>query len=372
MFNVQERTMFLCKHGSHAYALNTPESDIDLRGIVVEPIDYVVGIAKSFEQAENVDFSSITGLDKELCKDTTIFGLRKFAKLAMDANPNALEILFVEEEDRYIWKNTAAELLLDNRDLFLSKKAYNCFTGYSRGQFRRLQNHRQWIINPPSPPPTREEYGLPSMPIIPSDQLKAAFAAIEKKLEYWNFSDMSEFDNAQRIAFSEVMAEILSEIQIGADAKWKAAGRILGYDDNFMYLLDKERSHNGLKQHYTQYLNWQKTRNPARYKMEVECRVDLKHASHLIRLYLEVIDILDGKGLILKRPKEERELLMAFKTGKFGKQSYEKLLEWKELLEAKCETSNLNSKLPKQADVPMLDDIVRAIYLSSWRKDGAI
>lgn len=366
MFDVVNNTIYLCKHGSHAYGLNTESSDIDLRGILIEPIDSVLSCQNNFEQAEKIDFSLITGLNNELCADTTIFGLRKFIRLAVEANPNVLELLFVEENERYIWNNRWSDKLLSIRDDFLSQKAYYTFKGYSAHQFRRLQNHRQWIVNPPSPPPTREEYGLPVMPLIPSDQLKAAFAAINKKLETWNFADMSGLDNAARVSMIETQAEILAEIQIGSDEKWKAAGRILSYDDNFMYLLDRERTYNGLKMQFAQFVNWQKTRNPARYATEVACLCDTKHASHLLRLYMEVLDVLNGNGLILKRPKEERELLLAFKTGKFGKSSFDKMMEYKEDLEKKVDLAFKNTKLPKTANVAKIDQIMREMYLQYW------
>lgn len=79
-FEIQDKIILLCKHGSHAYGLDTPESDLDLRGIAIELIEFVVGFAHSFEQTENVKYPGF-----ESSNDCTVFGLRKFAKLAADA-----------------------------------------------------------------------------------------------------------------------------------------------------------------------------------------------------------------------------------------------------------------------------------------------
>lgn len=361
---IQERTILLCKHGSHCYGLETPESDLDLRGVLIEPIEFVISFSKNFEQTENVKFKGF-----EDSNDCTIFGLRKFAKLAADANPNVIEILFVEPSE-IIHKNEFGDRLLEMRDLFLTRKAFHTFGGYASGQLKRLENHRQWIISPPSPPPSREEFGLPGSPKISADQMKAAHAAINKKLDQWNFKDMSDFDRAERIEFINSMSEVVEEMKMGRDEQFIAAGKVLGFDTNFLVLLDRERLHNNLSQQYKQYENWQKTRNKKRYETEVACLCDTKHASHLIRLYLEVIDLLDGKGLILKRPKEERQLLLDIKTGKWGKETYNKVKELQLSFESKMNESMSNSKLPYGPDINKIDELVREMYLSYWKKEG--
>lgn len=362
MFNIQDRTILLCKHGSHAYGLSTPESDLDLRGVCIEPIEYIVGFANSFEQAENVKYPGY-----EDSNDCTIFSLLKFAKLAADANPNVIEILFVEDEE-VILKDHNGQFLIQNRDLFLTKKAFHTFGGYAKGQLKRLENHRQWIVSPPNPPPTREEFGLPSTPVIPADQLKAAFAAITKKLDQWNLKDMTDMDRADRIEFINAMAEIIAEMNLGANETWNSAGKVLGFDTNFLLMLDKERTFNGIKQHFSQYENWLKTRNKKRFETEEKCLCDTKHASHLIRLYMECIDVLKGNGLILKRPKEERDLLLDIKTGKWGKETYSKIIEMKDRLDKDLNTAFEKSTLPNKPDLQKIDEIVRQIYLDFWMK----
>ena len=43
--------ILLVTHGSHAYGLNTPTSDLDIKGIAIPPREYFLGFANSFEQA---------------------------------------------------------------------------------------------------------------------------------------------------------------------------------------------------------------------------------------------------------------------------------------------------------------------------------
>jgi predicted nucleotidyltransferase len=42
-FPYKERTIFLTLTGSHAYGLSTPESDIDLRGVLIPPKNISLG-----------------------------------------------------------------------------------------------------------------------------------------------------------------------------------------------------------------------------------------------------------------------------------------------------------------------------------------
>lgn len=128
---VDKNTIYKTVVGSTAYGTNTPESDIDLKGICVPPLAYYFG-TRTFEQQE---FSA----------DHTIFSLRKFVQLAQDANPNILEMLYTREEDvvvNTIW----GESLRANRDMFLSKKARHTFGGYAHAQLQRIKGHRRWIM----------------------------------------------------------------------------------------------------------------------------------------------------------------------------------------------------------------------------------
>jgi len=80
-FDVEKRTILKVKHGSHAYGLNTPESDIDYRGVCIEPFDHTVSVENNFEQLEE-------HVSKGFPVDSTIFGLFKFIRLAIPSNPN--------------------------------------------------------------------------------------------------------------------------------------------------------------------------------------------------------------------------------------------------------------------------------------------
>ena len=54
--------------------------------------------------------------------DTVIYSFNKMVKLLLECNPNTCEILGLDH-DQYLIKSRLGQELLDNRNLFLSKRA---------------------------------------------------------------------------------------------------------------------------------------------------------------------------------------------------------------------------------------------------------
>lgn len=346
-FNVKDRTIYLAIHGSQAYGLATESSDVDVKGICIEPKNYYLGNLNNFQQEELM-------VNKGHPEDSVIYSIRKFFKLATDCNPNIIEVLFVDEEhirkiDRF------GEKIRENRDLFISKKALHTFSGYAHAQIKRIKSHRKWLISPPTHLPTREEFGLLPQPVIPSQQLKAVEANITKKLDMWNFKELEDVDASTRLLIIESVTSFLSEIQVTADVKWKCAARSLQIEDNFIEILDKERHYRSSVTEWNQYQNWLKNRNPARAEQERKFGYDLKHASHCLRLMRMAEEILSGKGVIVKRP--DREELLAVKM--HGSMSYDALLEETERLSESCrQLYQNNNTLPNKPPLNKIEKLL--------------
>lgn len=290
-----ERTIYLCRAGSQAYGTNTPTSDLDVRGIAVPPKEYFLGYAKVFEQAE------IKG-----DPDVVVYDIRKFLKLAADANPNVIELLFTDPSDWF--KSTPAfEKLYENRYAFLSKKAKHTFSGYAVAQLKRMRSHRGYLLNPPTHKPTREEYGL-----------NVGQRAV-------NRDEMGAFD------------KLISEGQHE-------------FDESVMVVLQKEKAyHNALVQ-WNQYENWKATRNPIRAALEDKMGYDGKNALHLVRLTRECREILTTGDFQVKRP--DAQELLDIRNGAW---TYEQLVEWMETQDRELEELCKASTLPHTADLKKLE-----------------
>ena len=71
--------------------------------------------------------------------DTVIYSFNKMINLLLSCNPNTIELLGLSP-DNYLYLNDIGQMLLDNKRLFLSKRAIQSFGGYADAQLRRLQN----------------------------------------------------------------------------------------------------------------------------------------------------------------------------------------------------------------------------------------
>lgn len=141
-----ENIMFLCFGGSIAYGLNTPTSDVDLRGVTA-PIGRDFFYPKKLRHPNDtgkpeLKFNAGFGFEEyELHDgehDACIYGFDKYFRLVSDCNPNTIELLGCRPE-HYAHVSETGEMLIANRKIFLSKKAYDKFSGYSRKQFYRLK-----------------------------------------------------------------------------------------------------------------------------------------------------------------------------------------------------------------------------------------
>lgn len=334
------RTLFLTAHGSHAYGTSLPTSDHDYKGFTVPPREYWLGYLKKFEQAE---FKGDP--------DMTVYSIQKFFKLAADCNPSIIEVLFTDPADHVIVTPTGQHVL-DHKDLFLSKKAKFTFSGYATSQLKKIETHRKWLLNPPKAAPTRADFGLPERTAIPADQLATAEAMISKQIAQWRLP-LEGLDDAQRIGVQDAFSQSLAKLQIGEQGLEVISGRMLGFSDNFLELLDKERHYKAKMEEWRSYQNWLATRNAKRSELEARFGYDTKHGMHLMRLMRMGVEILEQGKVYVRRP--DAEELLAIRGGAW---SYEKLREEADRLEAKMGELYRTSTLPHTPDHRELDKLL--------------
>lgn len=321
-----EHCLFRFISGSHAYGMNTAESDEDHRGVFMAPI------GKSFDlfqtsfvgsgtigqhlksaieaidsgrsdvarehvrialEPDNGDLMTTIGTVHSEESDEELHELRKFFKLAAESNPNIIEYLYV---DRLITHSTPAwEKIRANRHMFLSKKTRWTFAEYAIAQMNRIKMHRGYLLNPPNGKPQRHDYGLSDEPEIPKEYYGGLLSVPNSMVT----SGLQEIVRKE-LAYREALN------------RWRA------------------------------YENWRKHRNQKRAEMEAKFGLDTKHASHLVRLARMGKEILSTGQVIIYRP--DREELMAIRKGAW---SYEKVEEF---------AKNINSGLDElYAKSPLRD-----------------
>jgi len=120
---VDRCTVFSTVVGSIAYGTNTPESDIDIKGIFVYPTEKILSLNKGKETINRNN------------PDIEYHEVEKFIRLASKCNPTILEMLYL---DKYSIVEPEAKLLIDNRSSFLSVTIYKSYGGYALSQAKKL------------------------------------------------------------------------------------------------------------------------------------------------------------------------------------------------------------------------------------------
>jgi uncharacterized protein len=122
--------------GSEVFGTSLSDhGDRDEMGICVEPPEYVCGL-KTFEQyIERTQPEGVRSGPGDL--DRTIYGLRKWMRLATSGNPTVLLPLFVRDE-HLIVRTELGDELRGLAPAILSRQAGDRFAGYLQAQRERL------------------------------------------------------------------------------------------------------------------------------------------------------------------------------------------------------------------------------------------
>ena len=110
--------------GSHAYGMAHAESDVDYRGCYVAPTREFFGLHKPKETYDRHD------------PDVAMHEIGKTLWLASKGNPTVLELFFYSE---YAVRAPVGDLLIANRDLFITERIRSTHIGYAFEQFNRLK-----------------------------------------------------------------------------------------------------------------------------------------------------------------------------------------------------------------------------------------
>jgi predicted nucleotidyltransferase len=296
--------------GSYSYGTNNENSDIDVRGIALNSKSDLIGMTE-FEQY--VDDAT----------DTTIYSFRKMVNLLLNCNPNTIELLGLKQE-HYLFLNEIGQELLDNRELFLSKRAIHSFGGYADAQLRRLQNA---LARDAYPQSEKEQHIFNSV----------KNAMYDFRQRYESFEDGSVKLYIDQAKNKDFETEIFMDIHLNhyplRDYKsmWMEMNNIVkDYDKLGKRNRKKDDNH----------LN--------------------KHAMHLVRLFMMAIDILE-KGEINTYREKEQDLLVSIRNGKYQKEDGTFCEEFYELVaeyEKKLDYAAAHTTLPEEPDRKRVEEFV--------------
>jgi len=364
---VEEHTIFECIVGSQAYGINNQFSDTDYAGVMIPGKDYFLGLKK---------FDQFQGYPEQ---DKTIYDIRKALDLISDSNPNMLDLLYIPE--RCIIKITPFwQKVIENRALFLSKKAKFTFSGYAIAQINRIKTHRKFLLSPPKSKPERSSFGLPEIPMFPTSQIKAVCYA---SLELIRPEDKERFTWELDKIYADYLVPhfanfIIPEERILA-MEWLQVGLksqlntflSLGAQyvkDEYLEEAKKELSYYNAMQEFRQYMEWKKGRNEKRAEIEAKFFYDTKHAAHNVRLLRMGAEALKTGTIFVDRTNIDAEELKAIRAGAW---SFEQLEEYAKNMDEELNRLYEESTLQKTPQREKISDLCVEIvdeYFDCWRK----
>ncbi|MES2981028.1 MAG: nucleotidyltransferase domain-containing protein [Verrucomicrobiota bacterium] len=326
--------------GSHAYGTQTPQSDIDLRGVFIAPDSFHA----SMEMVEQV------ADDKN---DEVYFELTRFFQLLEKNNPGALEILY-SPPDCIRYKHPAFDLI-DPR-LFLSKLCEKSFSGYAEMQIKKARGLNKKMVNPQ--PEQRKHfrefcYVLEAQGSVSLGSWLERMGMNEKNCglvavnhapsTYALFHDpqqnyrgiFSPKDDAALLCSSvPIEAKPVAWLNCNVDA-FKAHCRA-----------------------HREYWQWVQERNEERYRTNKEhgLEYDTKNIMHTFRLLDMALEIANEGEVRVRRP--NATWLLEVKDGKL---SYEEILTQTEDRLLDIRNAFEKSSLPEEPDRDRISDLLREV-----------
>ena len=372
--------------GSHAYGTNIETSDTDYSGIFVQSEDDILG-NKYIEQIND---------DKN---DTVIYEVRRFLELVSKNNPTVLELLNTPE-DCILYKDPNFDIILENRNKFITKICSNSFGGYAKMQIQKAkgQNKKQ---NWEKDKVTRKEvldfvYVIEGEKSIPWKEWNKGDNEFEEKfcgiVNVPNARDLYAvyYDSVARNMFSENVSEQTREtlkkhmkdsgnpMGFGYKGLVKSNEGVSSSESNALRLSSIPKGETSIcniiynKDAYTQHCNdyksyqtWLNERNESRW-VDVNShgqKIDGKNMMHCKRLMQMSREIAEGKGIIVRR--ENAKELISIRKGEIDLQT---LIDSVELEIVEIDKLFINSKLPDSVDNNFIHELIVKIRKQLYNK----
>lgn len=312
-----DRIIFLTLGGSHAYGTNVETSDVDIRGCALNNKSDLLGLT-NFEQVVHT------------ATDTTVYSFNKLVGLLLNCNPNTIELLGCKPE-HYFHITQIGQEMIDNRKLFLSKRAVNSFGGYASQQLRRLENA---IARDRVSQTRKEEHILNSM--------IGAIHGFEGR--YTKFEKGSVRLSVGESKREDLDSEIFADIHL----------------DHYPV-----REFNGMINELTNIITaYEKVGHRNHKKDDAHLN---KHALHLIRLYLICLDILEQEEIRTYR-EQERDFLLSIRDGAFQNEDGTYRKEFFDMVsdyEKRLQYAARNTSLPEAPNMARIEEFVMSVNLRS-------
>lgn len=369
------KPLYLVVRGSHAYGTNIETSDTDYAGVFIQSEEDILG-NKYVEQIND---------DKN---DIIIYEIRRFLELLGSNNPTVLELLNTPE-DCVIYKDPIFDLVLNNREKFISKVCAKSLGGYAKQQISKAkgQNKKQnwekdkvtrkevldfvYVIEGEKSTPWKvwneeKKYEEKFIGVVNVPNARDIYAVYFDKGAFCMFSE--SISESTRKTLIEVRKESGHSMGFGYKGLVKTGEGVNSAESNQLRLssIPKDEkpicvvtyNKDGYTQHcndYKSYQTWLEQRNEARW-VDVKLhgqKIDGKNMMHCMRLIQMSREIGEGKGIIVRRPNAKE--LISIRKGEVDLQTLIDKVE-KEIVE--IDKLFEESNLPDIVDNKLIHNLI--------------
>ena len=318
--------LFSAISGSRAYGLATENSDTDIKGVFFLPyFDFLVSnpLKQVNDEKNNIVF----------------YELGRFIELLFSNNPNILELL-ATPDDCVLYKSPLFDNI--NSKLFLSKQVKNTFANYAFSQIKKARGLNKKINQPII---QEEKTPMDFCYILTNNHSKPlSLWLLEKKLSHCDIA-LNKVSHCRSIYYVYLDNGQYGHLPLFSNS----SPHIIEPHNNkpIAFLSFNIDAYSYYCKEYASYKQWEKERNPERWKITQEHskNYDGKNMMHTFRLLETALDIAQYGEVIVRR--KNRDELLAIKHGEF---EYDYLLKKAEDLMVQIEMAFQKSSLPEYPD----------------------
>ena len=368
--------------GSTLYNTNIEGiSDVDYGGVYIAPTEMLLGLPENYEPQVS---------DEK--HDTTYYELGRWVELLMKANPNALESLFAPRDKVVGDIHPAIQLIIDNRDLFVTKECFNSLTGYAVSQIKKCRGLNKKCVQPvlerkevldfcytfkgqgsQSMKEFLAEHGLDQKycGLVNIPNMKDTYGVYYDFAAYLHFEDLDDvtkrnivfksglvdvndvdkifnrMDNKEFFGYSGIVHPDgkSNEVRLSSIPKGEKPICFMTYNQN------------GYESHcrkYKEYQEWVEKRNPIRYESNLKSNYDCKNVMHCVRLLHMGKELAEGQGFNVVRT-WDRDFLLDIRNHKY---EYEYIMDYVEKLFDDMQDKMKSCSLPETVDRNKVNELL--------------
>lgn len=328
--------------GSRAFGTAVPGSDTDIRGVFVPPPAL---------------YATLAGVEEQVAADrnnTVYYAVRRLCELLSQSNPTVLELLWLPDEC-VLRRTPAWDLLVENRALFVTRRAVASHSGYAVAQIKKARgaNKRVWNPQPPEPPTPGDHcswIGDARGPAVPL----AAAGVDFSRCKMARLSRGTSADLYAVYLFDAPTGGLFRDGQpVVSDVAKSEAGRRIG-----ILAFDKQAFEIAKRRH-SQYWEWRRDRNESRWRSQEngEMDYDAKNMMHLVRLLFSGVNIVETGAPLVRFEGERLDTLMSIRRGEC---SFDEIMALATDLHARMESGA--DRLAPECDLAKVDALLATIY----------